>query len=304
MGTAINKAVGDINGAIAGLGTKMEGLINGLKTTVDAIAQKLDDFFKKFDKLLKWLHFDRVLNVLILISNIHNGIMLSTNLMQSLVSMVNSVLTALGNAAGLRDVDDQPIDISPAVSGLFQGIVNTFIGKENTEALKKEWNKYNRIYQAAANLMYAVQSLNQSVISALEIVGSNVAKIGNALRKWGEVSESAFGWMNITPNFSNPFFNFAEKAENGISQVDMVAQETISAQQAVNEVGKAYEELQKTLSEAEDSKQGKGSPEAQKIKETETKLKTDSAAPEIGKIDTIKQEPDPITDSSNDTGIA
>lgn len=240
-----------VRSGFAALEAWLKPALNAIETAVKNLADEFAKFLEKFTKFLKWMQFDRILNLLILVSTIHNAAMLSNQLASSLISMANSLLTAGGNALGLRGVEDEPIDIGPAIGGVFQSLADGFIGKENNAELKKQWNKYNRIYQGAANLLSSIQSLNSTIIGALEIVGGNVARIGNALKKAGEINEKAFNWMNPQPFFNNPFSQMAEKAQQGISNTDNVAQEVISAQEQVEQIKKDTAELHKLISEEE-----------------------------------------------------
>ena len=110
-------------------------------------------------------------------------------------------------------------------------------------------------------------------MSALEIVGSWVAVIGNALRKWGEVGEKAFGWMNPTPNFHNRFFTALEKTENFVSQIDSVASETLSIQDTVKQLGTQKDDLTKALSQSPGATQSATPPEPATLKAKEATSK-------------------------------
>ena len=272
----LNSMQTNITGQFNALSQSLSSMSTNLLNAISQVGNAVNQLWNKFNKFLDWIKFDRILNILVLVSTIHNGYMLSRNLGETLISMINNVATAAGNALGLRDVEDQPIDIGPIIGSTIENIIKGLVGAQTLDGIKTGWKKYSAILNAAAMLMYTVQSLNQSIISALEIVGSNVAKIGNALKKWGEVSERAFGWMNISPNFNNPFFSLVERAEDRVSQLDMVAMETISAQEQVKQVGEMTEALQKSISEVEGGKLGKESPEATKVKAKEDASKSAS----------------------------
>ncbi|MCT7953563.1 hypothetical protein NG798_27585, partial [Ancylothrix sp. C2] len=133
-----------VKNGFAALEAWLRPALNLLDEAVKAVKESLTKLSEQVGKFLKWIQFDRVLNLLILVSTIHNAAMLLNQLGSSLISMANSLLTAGGNALGLRDVNDEPIDIGPAVNGAFNGLVDGFIGKETNSELKKQWNKYNR----------------------------------------------------------------------------------------------------------------------------------------------------------------
>lgn len=231
------------------------------------------------------MHLDRALNILIWWQTLHNAYMLSNNLGQTLTSAISNVLAVVG----IKDAEGNALDIGSIIGKTFDEAAKTALGEKTWGGMKAEWKKYNRIYQAAANLLNSIQSIGQSVLSALEVIGSWNAKIGNALRKWGEVGEKAYGWMNPTPNFQNKFFTALENTENVISQVDSIASEVLSAQDTIKQLGGQKEELDKSLKEEDGTKQAKEIPEAVKLKDKEDKAKEESKSLEINNLD---KEPD------------
>jgi hypothetical protein len=248
------------------------------KGTWDDFMTKFQEFSEKFDKLMKWLHIDRILNILIFITTVHNAYMLSANLTQTLISALNTITTVAGNALGLRDVEDAPIDFSEAINDTMENVLKGILGADNLENIKAEWKKYSRIYQAASHIMFAIQSINNSVLGAVELTSSNVAKIGNALKKWGAVSERAFGWMNPQPWMQNKFFTTIENLEDAGGTLDMVALETLSAQQEISQLTTQIEDFQKMAAQLDGGDEGPGSPEAQKIKAQEEAAKSGSSS--------------------------
>ncbi|MBN3943494.1 hypothetical protein [Nostoc sp. NMS9] len=228
---------------------------------------KLGDFIPggisgKLQRLSSWMHLDRVLNILIWWQTLHNAYMLSANLGQTLTSAISNVLAAIG----IKDAEGSPLDIGEVLGHQFDSLAKSVIGESEWGGIKAEYKKWNRIYQAAANLMNSIQSIGYSILSALEVVGSWVALIGNALRRWGEISEKAYRWMNPTPNFQNKFFTALETTENVVSQIDSVASEVLSVEDTVAQIGTQKAEFLKALGQEPDGKQGTTPPEATQVK--------------------------------------
>jgi hypothetical protein len=119
----------------------------------------------------------------------------------------------------------------------------------------------------------------------LEVIGTWNAKVGNALRKFGVVAENAYTWMNPQPNFQNKFFMGLETATNVISQIDQVASEVLSVQETVAQISTQKKELEDALKEADDTVQGKGVPEAAKVKQAADASKAVSAGKEVTEVD-------------------
>jgi hypothetical protein len=278
-GSAIQNQVKSNGDKLNQLNTLLNGVDLGLLKVIDNKLgpQAPGGLSTRISKLSKWLHLDRALNILIWWQTLHNAYMLSNNLGQTLTSAISNVLAVIG----IKDKDDNPLDIGEILGKQFDEAAKTALGEKTWGGMKAEWKKYNRIYQAAANLLNSIQSIGQSILSALEVIGSWNAKIGNALRKWGEVGEKAYGWMNPTPNFQNKFFTALEVAENVVSQVDSIASEVLSAQDTIKQLGGQKKEFDESIKQSDDSKQGKEAPEASKVKEAAEKTKEASKGSDI-----------------------
>ena len=239
----------------------------GLNSKLDTINNKLGDQLPgglggKLERLSKWLHLDRALNILIWWQTLHNAYMLSANLGQTLTSAISNVLAAVG----IKDAEGSPLDLGEIIGNQFDNLAKTVIGESEWGSIKAEYKKWNRIYQAAANLRNSIISIGQSILGALEIVGSWVALIGNGLKKYGKVTETAYKWMNPQPNFQNRFFTVLENTEDVISQIDAVAGEVLSVQDSITQIATQKEELSKALRQEPQSKQGTLPPEATQVK--------------------------------------
>jgi hypothetical protein len=270
----VNNTANIIN---AKLGNQLTGGISGF----------LQNFLARFNRVAEWLHLDRALNILIWWQTLHNAYMLSNNLGQTLTSLISNVLTIVG----IKDAEGNALDIGGILVGkTLDDMAKTALGEETWGGMKAEWRKYNRIYQAAANLLNSIQSIGQSILNALEVVGGYVASIGNALRKWGEVAERAYNWMNPQPSFQNKYFTAIENATNVISQVDAVASEVLSVQETVKQMGEQSKELKAALAQDNRAKQGIEVPEAKKEKEAAEKSKEDSIGADLEAFDKIESD--------------
>ncbi|MEH2453848.1 hypothetical protein [Nostoc sp.] len=193
---------------------------------LELINRKLGDLLPgglsgTFTRLWQTLQVDRILNILILITTFYNALMLSNNLAQTLFAATDNISQAVGFK--WKNEKGEESGFGSIVSEWTASFFKNIFGEENYTELVADYKKANRIYQATANIFNALQSISYSILSALEVVGSYVALIGNALRKWGEVGETAYKWFNPQPNFHNKFFTTLEGATNVVSQVDQVA---------------------------------------------------------------------------------
>jgi hypothetical protein len=193
---------------------------------------------------------------------------------------------------GIKDSDDNPLDISSIVGKAFDSFAKEILGVETVNGIKETWKKYSRIYQAAANILFSVQSIMWSIQEVLEVIGENVNRIGNALKKWGVVGEKAYNWMNerfTRTGYAGKFdkvLRGLESAENLTSNIDNVASEVISAQEQVLELGNQRREAEAAIAAV----QPKPQTENQPVAATSEAQKAASQSPEIAPTDLVRPE--------------
>lgn len=251
----------------------------GQKTGLAGAALKT---FEKLNKVGDYLHFDRITNVMTLAVTVHNAAMLSNQLEQTLMSAISNGLAAIG----IKDSENNPLDINKIVGQSVENMVKGAIGAENYAALTINWKKANRIYQASANLLNNLQSLRYSITGALETIGGMNAKVGNALKKYGVLGDNAYPWFNPSPDYDNKFMRGLEVAETTVSTIDSVASEILSAQDSVKQIGEQKTELEKAVKEGLE----KPGVDNDQQKAKATAAKTASKSPDIVSDNLIKPE--------------
>jgi hypothetical protein len=268
------------------LGPKLPGglskFIERIDKTTKLITSITTGIAEKLGSVSKWLRLGQLMSVLTFIGVLHNALMLSRSVGETFLSMVSNGLAVFG----IKDDGGNPYDLSSLIGKSVEETVKTVIGNENYTNLSANYKKANRIYQAAANLGNSIQALRFSVISALETVGGWNARIGNALKKYGVLGDSAYPWMNPSPNFDNRFMRGLETVENAVSQIDSVASEVLSAQETVAEIGRQKTELAAAI---KDGTEKPGVDNAQQ-KATATATKTASKSPDLVGDNFVKPE--------------
>jgi hypothetical protein len=283
--SAGNNAADAANKANSNLGNKIDGLKNGADTAVQAAQLTLLNTINKkmgseivgglSGKLVagfKWLQLDRALNILTFAATVHNGAMLSNDIIQTLVGALTNVLTLIIP----KDDAGTPFNIGGAINSTVENTIKGIIGAENYTNLTTGWAKANRIYQATTNVLNSFLSLSQTILQASEMIAAYTGKIGNALKKGGVVLENAYGWMNPQPRF-NRVTQTLESLQNGASTIQMVTQAPLDIVNATTEFNNSATEFVKAVKE--DNKPGNkavAQPEPDELKEKETQAKTDS----------------------------
>jgi hypothetical protein len=276
---------------------QLEGLLNGalnagdlalssqILSKVNTIDQKMGGQLEgglagKLTRLSQWLRLGQIMSVLNFAATLHNAYMLSNALTQTFFSMMSNVLAA----AGIKDDEGNPYDVGSLVGQSIEAFAQTILGVETVDGIKAEWKKFNRIYQAAANIVFSLQSIGYSILEALEVVGSYVGKIGNAMKKFGVVTERAFGWMNPAPNFQNRFFTSIQNVTEFVEAIDSVAGEVQNIQETAIQLGQQRDALQQGIQEVV----GDPPPETAPIATAEADANANSQTPPLDAADLLQ----------------
>lgn len=220
-----------------------------------------------------FLQIDRVLQVLTYVTALHNAYFLSSSLGSTLFSAFSNVLAAIG----IKDSEDQPLNVGEIVGNWTENFFKSIFGVQVVDGIKAEWKKASRVYQAASNIIWSVQSIFDSSRSLLDLAIENTGKIGNALRQAGVVLENAYGPLVERATARNRFHqrlddftNGVSGVENVISNIDSAASEVLSIQETVGQIQEQRAEFQASVDAFKSDQATK-----------ETQSKTASTAPQL-----------------------
>jgi hypothetical protein len=192
----------------------------------------------------------------------------------------------------LKDDKGEDIDTSKWVGNAVDGFFKGIFGVESVDGFKKEWKKYNRIYQSIANAWYRTQSIMFSIMEVLEVLGTYSAQIGNALRKWGVVGEDAYRAMNPNPNFTKlKWFAALYAANEAIEAIEQVTSELVNVQEESEELAKDKERIHNAVKGLDES----GNPITDTEKPENEQAKKEIAESKIASIGEAVLEIDEIT---------
>jgi len=200
-------------------------------------------------------YIEKALSVLTFAATMHNALMLSSNIGQTFITIVDQVLGLILP----KGVDGTPISFSNVLGKAVHEIIADTIGEANYKELSEDWQKVNRIYQAASNVFNQISNLGAVVTAGLEVVGGNVAKIGNALKKWGAVGESAYNFMNPQPNLKGLFFQKLQLIGEKLQAIALVVAVPVALVAALNDTEQSVADLKREIAQI-DPKDKNGSP--------------------------------------------
>ncbi|MDZ8067773.1 MAG: hypothetical protein RMY64_19475 [Nostoc sp. DedQUE08] len=210
------------------LGQQVTGGISGLVT---AVAENT--------------YIEKALAVLTFATTVHNALMLSSNLGQTLFMIIDQV-TAFILPKGL---DGTPISISNVLGKAVHEVIVSTVGEATAAQIQQKWDQANRIYQAALNIHNQVLGLGGILTAGLEVIGGNVGKIGNALRKGGVLLENAYSYMNPQPNLKGKFFNQMNLVGENLQAIALVTAIPIALAAAKDGVDSSVADLKREISQ-------------------------------------------------------
>lgn len=206
-----------------------------VQNTLGTVGSAVDKTFTLLDKFAKWSRIGRALQVLQTWMLLHNALMLSNDLKVTLVSIVQNGY----NFFQIKDEEGNIIDVNQQLNQTIVGLIDGVIGTEARIDLTIAFKKANRIYQAAANVMYAVTAIVDITRTIAELGAERIGKVANALRAWGVVSDRAYGYMSevVNPGTStqekiNNLYSKTEPFQNALNTVEIVSgvpQQTVDA---------------------------------------------------------------------------
>lgn len=216
--------------------------------------QMLGGISSGLGRLSKSLGIDRLLNVLMTVTVLHNAVMLSGSLKVTLLEMLSS----LGNATGLLQTsENENIDLNAVLNKGLNELGELIVGEENWDGIKATYKKHNRIYQAAANIIGSVQGVMNGIANVVSIGAQYTGKIGNALLGNGVIGEGSFSWMNEDVSAKTgklaAFEKFGEtvgETTELLENVSEAAESVVEIQQQATEIVKQNTEFKKTLADA------------------------------------------------------
>ncbi|PSB05762.1 hypothetical protein C7B62_24500 [Pleurocapsa sp. CCALA 161] len=278
-----------LNAKLAGLdllqGTAILGYVKNTNEAVRHTTYGLEAVQGFADKAWKATHADKILNGITTALVLHNAVMLSNNLGQTIGDAASSVL----NAIGIKDSNDQPFDVNTVIKAKMTELISSVIGSENYAALTAKIAAANRIYQSTANVLDLTRSLFDSARNVAELTAENTGKIGNALRDAGAVYEDAYDLMQEKVNpqnqaqrrlegLSNTLGNLAE----GASAIAEISSEVVETRENITQLKAERKQLEDETKLFLDT---------EKVKKDEDKAES-QAETELAKIDFTRDESD------------
>ncbi|NJL52276.1 MAG: hypothetical protein HC930_08735 [Hydrococcus sp. SU_1_0] len=246
-----------LNGADLVQGGAMAKAVDRIDKTVHHNTWGLEKMQDFADTAWQATRADKVLQAVNTTLLIHNGMMLSNNLLQTMGEATSMALQAMG----INDHANQPIDVNTLVKGKIDAVLSNVLGAENYKALTARIAKANRIYQSGINILDATRNMFDATHSIAEVTVRHTGEIGNALRDAGVVYENAYEEMVERVNPASKRLMGLQKFRDGIEVTeeafDSVAQVSGSVLEIQQNVTEIKTEKTALVKEMDDDKKAK-----------------------------------------------
>lgn len=195
-----------LNQAMRNLNTILNGAILAQGQQIFSVVTNTNEVLK--NSLLGSVA-DKTLNALNTALLVHNAVMLSNQVGETVGDIASIVL----NGIGIRDSNGDAIDVNSVLKTKLASLIRGLIGRANYNALTTKLATTNRIYQASQNIINDTVDMFDATTQLLEDTGGNVAKIGNSLREAGEIEYNSFSEMNENVRARSRIFKQIEGIE-------------------------------------------------------------------------------------------
>lgn len=194
----------------------------------------------KLTKFFDWALGDRVMNLVIFTTTLHNAMMLSNSISTTLFSCMDNIAN-MGRLA--LNPDGEAIDsqqwISKQLDTFFEGV----FGKTLWVSMKASYTKANNIFSTSSNVYNNLRSIHSDSQELLNMVRRDTAELGNALVEEGVISED--NWEVRDPKIKLKSKSLGrlqrmneglEALDNKLQAIEMVTATLLSIAESAKEI--------------------------------------------------------------------
>jgi len=211
------------------------------------LLQSVNTFMRKAWEMTR---MQKVLDVLTFIGVMHNVSMLSRDVGETFFQVLSQGIQAVG----IRDEEDNPIDLYSTFTGGLETFLRNVLGSDVYDGINEAWNKANRIVTTAGSVIWTIRSISDASLDLMEWVAENTGKIGNSLKRWGVVGEHDYPWMSERAQARNRlrsrFNKVTETLENAEDRISVYGQATsgfIELQEETSELTQNFSQFKDSV---------------------------------------------------------
>ncbi len=239
----------------------LQALLIPIKGGVDLINTKLGPVMAGVNgiggflgRLNTSLGVDRVINLVTTAGVIHNCMMLSSSISDTLFSTLDNVFAI---PSLIKNPDGETVDTRETFTKYLDGMFAGIFGTTEWIAIKNQWKAYSTIYNTGSQVFGNIRDIFDETSQIQEVTRNWVAELGNGLQDEGVIGEDNWNVKDPTKQIKGKYFARLQRIAEGLEQVENVAEDleqiTSSARNIVetaNEIKENTTAISTAVSEA------------------------------------------------------
>ena len=182
----------------------------------------------KLSKFFDWALGDRVMNLVIFTTTLHNAMLLSNSISTTLFGCIDNI-ARMGQLA--LNPDGEAIDSSQWISKQLDTFFEGVFGATLWASMKASYAKANNIFSTSSNVYNNLRSIHSDSQELLNMVRRDTAELGNALVEEGVISEDNWDVRNPNIKLKSKSLGRLQRMNEGLEALDdkLQAIETVTA---------------------------------------------------------------------------
>ena len=200
------------------------------------------------------LGVDRVINLVTTAGVIHNCMMLSSSISDTLFSTLDNVFAI---PSLIKDPEGATVDSKEAFTKHLDGMFAGIFGAAEWTAIKNQWKAYSTIYNTGTQVFGNMRDIFDETSQIQEVTKNWVAELGNGLQDEGLIGEDNWNVKDPKKSIKGKYFARLQRIADGLEQVENVAEDleqiTSSARNIVetaNEIKENTTAISKAVTDA------------------------------------------------------
>ena len=234
----------------------LSGIAAGQATVIAAvqlISTTINTGFALAKTFYEWSGMDRVVRIFTFVCNVNTFVFVCNDVINVILKVISNIATKIG----FKDYKGQPIDLSKIIGTGIEDFFKFILGVQTVKDIEKYYASANRIYQATANVLTAVQSIGNTAFRACGIVNNQLGDLATAMKKWRLVGKDAYAANKKNIDFQSPLYTSLKSVETMVKGIDEVASSTANqivttitnASGTVTTVNKEVSKIEKIISD-------------------------------------------------------
>jgi hypothetical protein len=221
-------------------------LLNGIRGTVNVVNTKLGSTALQggisgaVNGLINNAAVDRVLQLVSVAGILHNCMMLSNQIGQTLFSMLDNVFAI---PTLIKDPNGATIDTKGAFTKYLDGIFANVFGVTEWQAIKSQWKAYSTIYNTGSQVFGNIRDIIDEKGQINEVTNRWVSELGNGLQDEGLIGENNWETKDPTARFKGKYFARLQRIADGLQQVENVAEDLEQVTQSARSIVETANEI-------------------------------------------------------------